>query len=168
MTYTIYRNIYYSTFTIYQWKKLLKNEKYIELVLDCLVFLYKNNRCLIFAFVIMPDHIHLIYEVLEPNSNENFKHNFLSYTAHQFSKKMSSEMKEEFLVNKSKRKYQFWKSPSLSVEIVSPKFLIQKFNYLHDNPRRAGLVEDNLNYKYCSYSSYELGAPQFDFLTLFL
>ncbi len=73
MTNTIYRNIYYSTFTIYQWKKLLKNEKYIELVLDCLVFLSKNNRCLIFAFVIMPDHIHLIYEVLEPNLNENFK-----------------------------------------------------------------------------------------------
>ncbi|MBK6824796.1 MAG: hypothetical protein IPG87_18135 [Saprospiraceae bacterium] len=149
-------------------EKLFKDELYIIHVLDCLNFYTKITGVWFFAFVIMPNHLHIIYEVLDPYTNENIKHNFLSYTAHQFSNKISAEFKEEFLVNKSKRKYQFWKSPSLSVEINSPKFLEQKINYLHDNPRRAGLVEDNLNYKYCSFSSYELGTPQFDFLTLFL
>ncbi|MEP7197299.1 MAG: transposase [Saprospiraceae bacterium] len=115
----------------------------------------------------MPNHIHVMYEVLEPYTNEKIKHSFLSYTAHEFSALMSLENKKPFIVNKSNRNIQYWKSSSLSVEIFSPKFFSQKMNYIHNNPLKAGLVSDNKDYTYCSYRSYEEGKPIFDFLTLF-
>jgi len=166
MAHLSYRDLYYSTFTIFRWQKLLNHQENISIVLKTFEFLSGKNRWILYAFVIMPNHVHLFYQVLEPYINETIKHSFLSYTSKLMLVKLSNETKSDFLVNKSDRKFQIWKSPALSVEITSPKFVSQKMDYIHDNPRRAGLVNDNVDYTYCSYASYEKGESLFRFLTL--
>lgn len=71
----------------------------------------------------------------------------------------------EFKVGKTDRYYQIWKSPSLCVEITTPKFLHQKMDYIHNNPMAAELCL-NEDYKYSSFRSYLEGESEFDFLTL--
>ena len=166
MGYVTYDSLYFSTFTIYRWIKLFENPKYIEVLLNAMRFLSKENKWVLFGFVIMPNHIHLFYSIPEPISNKALKHSFLSYTSKQILPMLSAEMKAQFYVKKSDRTYQIWKSPSLSVEINSPKFVRQKLNYIHENPVRAGHVKENALYSWSSYPSYELGIPQYDFLTL--
>ncbi|MDZ4708929.1 MAG: transposase [Saprospiraceae bacterium] len=166
MPFVTYRDIYYSTFTVYRWQNLFNEIIFIEIILETMKFLSNDSRWVVYAFVIMPNHVHLFYQVLNPFTNEKIKHSFLSFTAKRILLKLNDSTKPHFLVNKFDRKFQIWKSPSLSVEITSPKFVSQKMNYIHDNPRRAGLVKYNADYPYCSYASYEKGESMYSFLSL--
>jgi len=165
MTFTVYNEIYFSTHSIYNWKHILLKHGIPKILLDAFHYLHDNDMIIIYAYVIMPNHVHWIYQVKDPFENSKIKHSFLSYT----SKKILNQLgllKESFLVNKSDRKYQLWKSPSLSVEIRSDKFLTQKMNYLHLNPVRAGLVENEINYLYSSEQYYRTKNSKPEFLTL--
>ena len=167
MSYTIYRGLYYTTFTILGWNKLLNQEKNIKIILDALDFLVNQNRFTIYSFVIMPNHIHIVYQLNGDITNGEIKHSFLGYTAKKILANMTYSEKAPFLVNKLNRNYQIWKSPSLSVGIESPNFLIQKISYIHNNPHKAGLVEAHGLYKWSSLRSYETGEVEYNFLTLF-
>ncbi|MCW3114621.1 MAG: hypothetical protein JWR18_3017 [Segetibacter sp.] len=49
----------YFTATILEWKHLLKEDKYKEIIISSLQFLVKENRLKVYAFCIMSNHIHL-------------------------------------------------------------------------------------------------------------
>jgi hypothetical protein len=53
-------HLYFVTASITGWKHLLSEPKYLQIVLDSLVWLQKEKRILLFVFVIMPSHLHLI------------------------------------------------------------------------------------------------------------
>ncbi len=74
---------HFFTATILEWKHLLKPDKYKDIIAESMRFLVKQNRIKINAFVIMRNHIHLIWQVQENNKKENVQRDFLKYTAHQ-------------------------------------------------------------------------------------
>ncbi len=51
------------TATILEWKHLLKHDEYKQIVIDSLLFLKKEGSIIVNAFVIMPNHIHLIWQI---------------------------------------------------------------------------------------------------------
>ncbi|MEO7312706.1 MAG: hypothetical protein ABIX01_20135 [Chitinophagaceae bacterium] len=53
----------YFTATILEWKPLLKPDKYKDIITGSLAFLVKENRVKVNGFVIMINHIHLIWQV---------------------------------------------------------------------------------------------------------
>lgn len=165
MTYIIYKDLYYTTHTIHKWQNILLLKNIPEIIFDAFQYLTKNEQILIYAYVIMPNHFHWIYQIKDPYSNSKIKHTFLSFTAKEILSQIGI-LKEDFLVNKKNKKYQIWKSPSLSVEIQNDKFFAQKFNYIHLNPIRAGLVNNKENYNYSSEKYYNQAVDKPDFLTL--
>ncbi|MFC0876077.1 hypothetical protein ACE01N_05765 [Saccharicrinis sp. FJH2] len=58
----------------------------------------------------------------------------------------------EFAAKKHKRnsKYQIWTHENHAELIYSNKFIDQKINYIHENPVRAGIVENEEDYLYSS------------------
>lgn len=52
--------VYFWTNTIKDWKKLLDQNKYKLVIIDSLKHLVDKKLITIFAFVIMPNHIHVI------------------------------------------------------------------------------------------------------------
>jgi putative transposase len=60
-------NTYFFTATILNWNNLLAGDKYKNIVAESLQFLTENNRIRVFGFVIMPNHIHLIWKILNPH-----------------------------------------------------------------------------------------------------
>lgn len=159
-----YNNLFYTTSTVLNWKKVLQQKDILVHVYSIWSFLAKDNRVKIYAYAIMPDHVHWIYEVISPYSNEEIKHSFLSFSSKLILESITS--KEDFLVNKSTRKYQFWKSPSLSVEIESEKFLAQKMNYIHNNPIAANLEMKPEDFINSSFRYYLQDIEKPEFLTL--
>lgn len=160
-----YQNLYYTTSTVLNWQKLLAEQKPKQTLYDTWEFLAIEKRVIIYAYVVMPNHIHWLYEVLPPFKNEDIKHSFLSFT----SKKLLVHLGENnttYQVNKLNRKFQIWKSPSLSVEIFSYKFLKQKMNYIHNNPLVAGLCDNPEDYPHSSYRHYIHEENKPCFLTL--
>ena len=53
------------TATILEWKKLLAPDKYKDIIMESLKFLVTNKRIILNGFVIMPNHIHLIWQMCE-------------------------------------------------------------------------------------------------------
>ena len=74
-------HLYFVTASISGWKHLLAEPKYRQIVLDSLVWLQKEKRMILFAFVIMPPHLHLILKPTVKTIGEVLQE-FGSYTAH--------------------------------------------------------------------------------------
>ena len=62
--------VYFWTSTIYQWKHLLKQDKYKEILIDSLANLTERKKIKVYGFVIMPNHVHLLWEMIEKNGKE--------------------------------------------------------------------------------------------------
>jgi putative transposase len=62
--------VYYWTSTIYQWKHLLKRDKYKQVIVDSLLNLHQRKKVKVYGFVVMPNHLHLLWEMLEMNGEE--------------------------------------------------------------------------------------------------
>ncbi len=69
------------TATILEWKPLLKQDKYKDIIIDSLRFLVQQNRVKVYSFVIIPNHIHLIWQIQPGLKRENVQRDFLKYTA---------------------------------------------------------------------------------------
>jgi hypothetical protein len=59
--------IYFWTNTIKDWKHLLKKDLYKELIIEQLQWLKKRNKIIIYGLVIMPNHVHILWELLGKN-----------------------------------------------------------------------------------------------------
>ena len=69
--------------------------------------------------------------------------------------------------NKKDRKYQFWKRDPLAISITSKKALLQKLDYIHNNPvqEKWKLADLPENYRWSSAAFYLTGKDEFGFLT---
>lgn len=69
------------TATIQAWKKLLEPNKYKDIIIGSLEFLVKDKRVTLNAFVIMNNHIHLIWQMQALIHPQHVQQDFLKYTA---------------------------------------------------------------------------------------
>ena len=161
--------IYFWTATIYKWYKLLFKDSDKKIILDSMIFLSMKGEWEVFAFVIMPNHIHMIIRINSSESKEKAHHSFLKYTAHEFRNLLNNFHPEKlsfFKVNKSNKEYQFWQRDSLAIHIYTQEVAIQKLEYIHNNPLadRWALAKDPSDYKYSSAAFYEKGDTSYGFL----
>jgi putative transposase len=98
------------TATILNWNHLLARDQMKTIVVDSLHWLVQNKRCTVHAFVIMPNHIHLIWKIADGFERKEVQGAFFSFTAHAFKKILKEQPKELELyrVEDAERNYQFW------------------------------------------------------------
>jgi REP element-mobilizing transposase RayT len=155
------------TATVLEWRHLFVEEAYKDIVLSSLKFLTDDNRITINAFVIMSNHLHILWHIKHPHVRENVQRDFLRYTAQMILKDLRNnhqELQEQFRVNAKDRKYQVWERNALTVPIWTENVLLQKLDYIHNNPVKAGLCTNASDYKYSSAAFYDNGGNDFDFL----
>lgn len=152
------------------WKPLLKPDKYKDIIISSMRFLVNNKRVRIFAFVIMTNHIHLIWQMLPDNEPKAVQRDFLKYIAQRIKRDLERnhvEVLAHFKVNAKDREYQFWKRNALSIELRSHPVFLQKLEYIHFNPVKAEICKLPEEYKYSSALFYETGTDNWGFLTHF-
>ncbi len=169
--YHYYFGLYFTTATILEWKHLLRNDVMKDVIIDSLRFIVREKRAIVYDFVLMPNHIHLIWHIPEPYTLAEIQSALLSYTAHQFKKILSAsdplELKK-YKVDLADRQYQFWERNPLSISIYRDEVFYQKANYIHWNPcaEKWHLAKQPEGYKYSSaYKSDEGG--YWEFVTVF-
>lgn len=131
------------TATILEWKHLLKEDKYKDIIVESLRFLAKEKRVVVYSFVM---HIHIIWQIQGGHKRENVQRDFLKFTAQKIKydlKDNNEVLLKEFAVNASDRQYQIWERNPLSIDIYNRKVFMEKLNYLHRNPTQESGV--NLN-----------------------
>ncbi|MBB6002109.1 transposase [Arcicella rosea] len=161
---------YFYTATILNWQKLLKPDKYKDIIISSLQHLVAQQKIKVFAFVIMPNHIHLIWTMLAKNGKEMPNASFMKYTGHRFLEDLSlnhPKVLSYFEVECTNRKYHFWQRNSLPIALYSPTVWQQKIDYIHNNPvvEKWNLADLPENYRYSSAKFYEHGIDEFGILS---
>lgn len=160
----------YFTATIHEWKPLLINDSYKDIIIDSLQTLVSKKRIELNAFVAMNNHIHLIWQSLQNFTPSQNQASFMKFTARQLLLSLFKDDKDlhaSFKVNKYDRDYQVWKREPLSIELLNKTMFIQKLEYIHYNPVRAGLCDVPEDYHYSSARFYYDGSNSFNMLTHF-
>ena len=156
------------TATILGWKKLLKPEKYKIIIIQSLQYLVQEKRVILYGYVIMDNHIHLIWEPTKLYSLKHTQLSFMKFTAQKIKRDLEinhPKVLSNFLVELKDRTYQFWQRNPLCVDLYNIKISIEKLKYIHNNPVKAGLCKTPLEYKFSSAKFYNDLNDEFNFLT---
>ncbi len=159
--------IYFLTATVHKWQPLLQGDENKKLIIDYLKKISTEGLITVYAFVIMPNHIHIIWQQNKLNGKETPQGSFLKYTAHEFLKSLKDQdMSYLYEVNAANKKHEIWQRDSLSTEIYSRHVAAQKLDYIHFNPvsKKWNLAKDDLGYFWSSARFYETGIDEFGFL----
>ncbi|NMM47797.1 transposase [Flammeovirgaceae bacterium KN852] len=163
-----YGKIYFWTATIRNWQYLLQHKNTKNIIIDSLEYLSNNGNINVYSFVIMPNHIHLIWKMNKLNGKESPKSSFLKFTAHQFKVFMETEnfSLNPYKINSKQKSHEFWQRDPRAFELYSLKMINQKINYIHNNPlqEKWSLVKFPSEYSYSSSSFYDDGISPFKFL----
>jgi putative transposase len=155
------------TATILQWQKLLQPDKYKTIITNSFKYLVEEKRVHVFGFVIMYNHIHVIWRAANDQNRLKVQHTFMTYTAQTILKDLKlhhNKVLPHFKVDAKDRTYQIWERNPLSVELRSNEVLFQKLQYIHLNPVRAGICNVPEAYRFSSASLYVNDTSEWDFL----
>ncbi len=148
-------NTHFITSSIIKWTKIFTTEKYINILVEAIKYNQENKEFEIFAYVIMKDHFHLICRA---EKLKNIVSSIKSYSAKMIIKQLKEDGKtrtlkifeENKIPGKTDRQYQVWQEGYHPQVIVGDSMFLQKMNYIHFNPVRAGYADDIFEWKYSS------------------
>jgi putative transposase len=163
---------YFYTDSIYQFRNLLTDDNCKMIVIRSFQYLVTNELVKIFGYVIMPNHIHILWNILRANGKESPAGSFAKYTAHEFKRYLMIEnpgLLMDFKSEKPDRNYQFWKRDPLAIQMSSENIFISKLDYIHNNPVREKwmLSEYPEQYRWSSAKFYLTGFDEFGILSHF-
>ncbi len=156
--------IYYLTFQVVNWMDVFTRQKYRDIIIDSLEYCQKNKGLTIHGFVIMSNHMHTILSS-EVGDLSGTIRDFKTHTSKSIIAAIQEpgESRREWMLgqmkyfakeNKRNSKYQFWTQENHPEELFSTEFKEQKLDYIHQNPVRAGIVEEPWEYIYSSARAY--------------
>ena len=123
----------------------------------------------------MPNHLHMIANAAPPFRLEDTIRDFKAHTARKFLEVLQDfskqESRREWLLplfqdsarkRRSKQTFQLWEPSNHPIELYTEPVVIQKLQYLHDNPVRANFVKRPQDWIYSSASNYATGHGIYD------
>ncbi|MEO6131066.1 MAG: transposase [Saprospiraceae bacterium] len=155
---------YFLTFRVIDWVDIFSRKIYRDILIDSFDFCRNEKGLQIWSFVIMTNHVHSILSAKKQNLPDLVRE-FKRFTATKILKTIPLvyESRAEWMLKRfefsAKRnirnsQYQFWNHDNHAEPIFSNSFLIQKMNYIHLNPVRAGFVDKADDWMYSSARNY--------------
>lgn len=121
-----------------QQQQIFNQDKDFERYLNILIRAKRKYQISIYAYALMPNHIHLLIEAVISRNISKFMHwlnrGYTGYFNAQYSKVGH-----------------LWQGRFKSRPIIKGQYLIHCANYIEANPVRAELVNDIANYRWTSY-----------------
>ncbi len=162
---------YFITSSIVEGYPIFSNPLAAQVVLDALEFIQNERRTTVYAYVIMENHIHMIVQ------NDKLPHQiqaFKSWTARAIVDQFSDNGHtfQLYKLRKSKNLshtdsvHQLWQEGYYPKQIFSDEVMIQKIEYIHNNPVKRGFVDRPEDWRYSSMRNY-LGMKSLIPVTLF-
>ena len=134
---------------------VFSRKEYRDIVVDSLNFCIANKCLVVYGWVIMTNHIHLIITTKTERENiSDLIRDFKKYTSRKITKTMAkiNESRREWMLNAMSREaqrigrakiYKLWRDDNHAVLIDRYRTKIDgPLNYIHDNPVINGLVKN--------------------------
>jgi putative transposase len=149
--------VYFVTFTIIDWLPVFINPEPTQIIVDSLRFCIREKGLRINAYVIMPNHLHMIVfdekfdnERLQPTLADFRKftgRKLADYIDNNLSESLATVIRRKDLADRDR---QVWQPGWHAEGLVSENFWKQKMNYIHENPVRKGYVRLPEHWRYSS------------------
>lgn len=157
------------TFSTFNRIDIFNHEKPRKIFYESLKFCQKTRNLILHAFVIMPDHIHLL---ISDNDGDAKRLRTTISSLRNFTGRNILKIIDIFLPQykdrtttdgAGDRDRMFWVPGWHPIMIASEKFYYQKMNYIHNNPVTAGLVSKAEDWPHSSlYGLYHDGLNDLD------
>ena len=159
--------IYFMTSTVVGWIDVFTRKIYRDIVLESFSYCRANKNLRLHAFVLMSNHIHWIASSDNGTDLDDLVRDFKTFTSKKILASINENEKEsrkEWMLNlfgfagrthSDNKDFKFWQSGNHPELVYSDKFFEQKLNYIHNNPVRAGWVEQPEDYLYSSARDYQ-------------
>jgi REP element-mobilizing transposase RayT len=160
------KELYFVTFTAINWIDVFIRDIYRQLFIDSVKFCQREKGLQVGAWVIMTSHVHMILGTKGDNKLEDIIRDMKSFTSRHLRLEIEQsnyESRKEWmmwmfkkagLANSNNNDFQFWIQDSHPVQLSSAKMLLQRLNYIHNNPVEAGFVCEPQHWKYSSAHDY--------------
>jgi putative transposase len=158
-------HLYFITATLLGWKQLFAEAAYARIVLDSLDWHRRHGHWALYAYVLMPNHLHAIIKPRGEHSISSVLQSLGSFTAHAILARLRDDRRQGLLTFFAQRQdrdagksHQIWQ-PIQAKNIYSVAFLRQKLEYIHNNPvaKQWRLAQDRTAYVYSSACFYDKG-----------
>jgi REP element-mobilizing transposase RayT len=165
-------NTWFITFTCYNWLPLFEVTHSYDIIYKWLKLIINKYNIKTTAFVIMPNHVHLLFYLTDQNVNLNtIMSNAKRFMAYELVQRLSQQQNHNLLnilssacTEKEKAKGQLHKVFESSFDakpVYTLDFLYQKLDYIHHNPvtGKWNLRNEFIGYPHSSAAFYELNKP---------
>lgn len=162
---------HFVTSTVVGWVDALSREWYKEIICASLKHCIEKKGLLLHAWVIMPNHIHLIISYQNGYHIGGVMRDMKKFTSKKIVDAIAEngqESRRTWMLNMfgyagratgSTEESQFWQHEYHPVALDNAEKFRQRLNYLHENPVRAGIVWRPEEYKYSSAIDYYTVLP---------
>jgi len=151
---------HFITCTVLHWIPLFTRVQSVQILLESLKYLQTTDNLKIFAYVVLENHLHLV--VSSDDIAKSIK-KFKSYTAKELIALLQKHNGKTILdqlafykkAHKKDTTYQIWQEGVQPKRIQSEAMMIEKINYIHNNPVKRGYVDEAKHWRYSSARDYE-------------
>lgn len=161
-------NLYFITTTAVNRAHLFLPNEHKQIIAESLNYMRQGGWFRLYAFVVMPNHIHILVRFLASYKLANVMRDFKKYTSKEITKYCQLANNPEFLTTiknagdeSSKVVYKVWENGYDARDVFSFGFLEQKLDYIHNNPCQSQwqLAEHPEDYRWSSARFYVEGRP---------
>jgi putative transposase len=158
---------YFVTFTVIHWIDVFIRDEYRQIFIDSVRYCQKHKGLEVFAWCIMPSHIHMILRTTGLNPLEAVIRDLKSFTSRSIRKTLEDcnfgESRREWLLymmyrtgrfNGNNKDWQFWQQHSNPIELSTNQLVENTLDYIHMNPVKAGFTLSPDAWIYSSASDY--------------
>ncbi len=161
--------LYFVSFAVINWIDVFTRNEYKDIMLDALRYAINHKSMKLYAWCIMTNHVHIVFDVSGSNKPELVLGDIKRYTSRKLTVAIANNLQEsrrEWMLlqfeaaaqqSSNTTKYQFWRHDNRPIELWSEAIIKQKINYIHNNPVEEGIVFQAQDYKYSSAIDYAGG-----------
>ena len=149
--------IYFLTLTVIEWINIFTKKEYYELLADSLRYCIQHKGLILYEYVFMTNHIHLIISAKGGVGLDDIIRDFKRFTTQEIKKLLYRDNRKYILrliKNSFKRKkgskFQIWQRENYPVTIETEDFLNTKIEYIWHNPVKKGYVLNPEDWLYSS------------------
>ena len=157
--------VYFLTFQVVGWADVFSRKIYRDILLESLKYCRESKGMLLYAYVIMTNHMHAIMQSGNGDLSELVR-DFKKFTSKRILKEIrvnKEESRKKWLemifsyhakFNKRVEERQLWTHENHAVELDDNEMKDSRLDYIHNNPVVAGWVENPYDYLYSSARNY--------------
>ena len=134
-------NLYFVTTSAVQRRHIFKYDVIKRLIVDSLDCMRLRKRFDLYAFVVMPNHLHIIIQCASENPLASAIRDLKKHTSDRIIRHyraLNNQAALDFFASvathSDKQQHKVWKDGYNAKDVFSPDFLRQKMTYVHNNP----------------------------------